>query len=125
MTVRNRWFWLGCIALVLVGIAWPDRASAGCTASLNCNNGCSLSFLCLPPHSQWMLACSAPSQVRQCSGNTSCLVGSNYVECDGNRFYCSAAPQCTRTLGTTATCAGTTYSCQTCSPGKPGCFFAP
>jgi hypothetical protein len=122
MTARHRWFWLGCIVLVLVGFAGADPASAGCTASRNCNNACSLSFLC--PGGAWVLACSAPSQVKQCLGATSCLVGSNYVECDGNRTYCSAAPQCTKTTST-ATCGGTTYSCASCTPGAPGCFYPP
>ena len=120
MSVRNR-----CLAGVLcslLAIASAVPASAGCTASVNCNNGCSLSFVCLS--SPWMLSCSAPSQVRQCTGTTSCLVGSNYVQCDGQQIFCSAAPQCTRTK-TSVTCAGTTASCSTCSPGAPGCFIAP
>jgi hypothetical protein len=122
MTARIRWFWLACGVLVLAGLAVPDVVSAGCTATRNCNNACSQSFLC--PGGAWVLACSAPSQIRQCTGNTSCLVGANYVECDGARSYCSAAPQCTKT-SSTATCGGTTYNCATCSPGAPGCFYPP
>ncbi len=50
--------------------AGPVEPSAqnGCTAQNdNCPDGC---------------------PTISCSGTTSCLVGSNYVECDGNRTYC-------------------------------------
>lgn len=110
---------LACVFLVFVA-ATP--ASAGCNASLNCNNGCSMSFVC--PDWSWLLSCSSPNQIRSCSGNTSCLVGSNYVQCDGVRTYCSAAPQCSRTM-VSVTCGSTTASCSTCTYGAPGCLIAP
>lgn len=49
------------------------QLSTGCTASLDCPDGTEIS----------------------CTGQQSCLVGSNYVECDGDRW-----PYCPGTCGT-------------------------
>lgn len=48
------------------GVVWT---SGGCTASLTCPSNCQ----------------------KHCSGTTSCSVGSNYVECDGQQHFC---PSC-------------------------------
>jgi hypothetical protein len=66
-----------------VGMDSVVWTSDGCTASLTCDSGC----------------------LRQCTGTTSCTVGSNYVECDGQQ----------------------STPCPTCNlsqyPGYPACGF--
>jgi hypothetical protein len=92
-TGRALLFSLLCLGLLAV-LASP--ASAGCTASINCNNACSISLFCPAPYTGCEVACAAPTQFRSCSGNTSCTVGTGSVTCDGTTFACPTQPQCTR-----------------------------
>ncbi len=76
--------------VVLLAALTPTVASAGCSATLNCNNACSLNLTCSAPYQPWFMSCSASSQTVSCTGNTSCNVESNYVQCDGRKYYCTS-----------------------------------
>lgn len=79
------------------GAVWTSGGS--CTAQLTCDSNC----------------------VKHCSGTT-CTVGSNYVECDGQQYFCPSCnisqypgyPQCAWRLCTWCVCinqGGTPSSC--------------
>lgn len=107
--------------LAVVFLASADRAVAGCTANKTCSNGTTIS----------------------CAGNSSCLVGLNYVECDGVRKTCpstscgasivcpppyqpwrlscsSSTGPCSKT-STSVTCGSTRYTCSQCESGQILC----
>jgi hypothetical protein len=98
-----------------------DLAVAGCTADKVCPNGTTIA----------------------CTGNTSCLVGLNYVECDGRRTTCpstscsstivcplpyqpwrlscsSSTGPCSKT-STSVTCGSTHRTCAMCENGTILC----
>lgn len=108
-------------ALALVFFVHDDLAIAGCTANKVCPNGTTIA----------------------CTGNSSCLVGINYVECDGVRKTCpssscgksivcplpyqpwrlscfSSTGPCSST-STSVTCGSTHYTCQQCESGQILC----
>ena len=97
---------LFCLGLLAV-LASP--ASAGCTASLNCNNACSISLLCPAPYTGCEVACAVSTQFVNCSGNTSCTVGTKSVTCDGLTYSCTI-PQCTKQR-TSVSCGLVTKLC--------------
>jgi hypothetical protein len=106
---------------LLMALGSPFAAHAGCTASLNCGNGCFASVEeCPPPYRPYSFSCSAPSQQLQCTGNSSCNVGSNYVECDSSRQTCST--QCFQG-STFADCGSTHLSCQQCQTHAISCML--
>jgi len=106
--------------LALLTILWtPSAAGAVCNASINCGNGCDASVEgCPPPYREYYFSCSAPSQQFQCTGSSSCLVGANYIECDGARQTCFN--QCF-SGSTWADCGSTHYTCQQCQSGTISC----
>ncbi|MEA2602797.1 MAG: hypothetical protein QOF89_3789 [Acidobacteriota bacterium] len=108
-------------SLVVAGAClWsPHLAVAGCTASVNCGNGCFASVQeCPPPYLPYSFSCSAPSQSFQCTGNNVCTSTSTYIECDGVRQTCTQ--QC-YSSATTADCGGTHLSCAKCQSHQISC----
>jgi hypothetical protein len=98
-------------------------ASAGCSATLNCNNACSLNLTCSAPYQPWFMSCSASSQTVSCTGNTSCNVESNYVQCDGRKYFCTSN-QCSQ--GSNYIRCGSTYRfCEDCEDYTVLCPIAP
>jgi hypothetical protein len=95
------------LAFVIAALL-PAPASAGCTASLNCNNACSLEFTCSPRPCE--LFCSAPSQTISCTGTTSCTVGATSVTCDTVTKSCPTTSQC-RQFSNSITCGSVTRQC--------------
>ena len=119
-----RRFALVVLAVCVLTVGLPALASAGCTASLNCGGACNLGLECpSPPYNQpWWISCFAPDQVVQCSGNNTCTVGSNFVECDGVKTYCWGSSWCYQ--GTNYLRCGTTQkSCERCQSGADSCFI--
>jgi hypothetical protein len=83
-------------SLLLLVLSSP--ASAGCTASLSCNNSCRLFYTCPSPYPPCDLVCIAPSQTISCTGTSVCSVGSSSVTCDGVTTSCPTASQCVQGL---------------------------
>lgn len=109
-------FTLVLLTVCALTLVLPSAASAVCTANKTCSGtGCFLGLECpSPPYSQpWWISCSAPDQHLSCTGQYSCLVGSNYVECDGVRSYCWGPDWCYQ--GTDyLRCGTTSASCSNC-----------
>ncbi|HEX4964359.1 MAG TPA: hypothetical protein VF173_26315 [Thermoanaerobaculia bacterium] len=91
-----------------VAVLLPAPATAGCTASVNCNNACSLDFTCSPRPCE--LFCSASSQTVSCTGNSVCSVGATSVTCDSVVKSCPTTSQCHQTSNS-VTCGTTTRMC--------------
>ncbi|HYO14783.1 MAG TPA: hypothetical protein VE685_16445 [Thermoanaerobaculia bacterium] len=108
-------------ALAVVFLVHDDLAVAGCTADKTCPNGTVIS----------------------CTGSSSCLVGLNYVDCDGRRTTCpntscsstivcpppyqpwrlscsSLSGPCSKT-STSVTCGSTHRTCAMCENGTITC----
>src|SRR4051812_20141721 len=100
------------LAFVIAALL-PAPASAGCTASLNCNNACSEELICSPRPCE--LFCSAPSQTASCTGAATCTVGTGSVTCDGVTKSCPTTSQC-RKGGAFIQC-GSTF--RQCTPNCP------
>lgn len=97
------------LLFLVAALALPTAASAGCTASLPCNNGCSLYKMCTSPYPPCELFCTASSQTVSCTGNSVCSVGTNSVTCDGVTTTCST----NRCIESTYSikCGNTTRNC--------------
>lgn len=115
------------LALVLVLAPAPDAAAGSCSAQQSCSDGSSIS----------------------CTGSSSCLVGADYVECDGTRTTCPGCdatytcptPEydqayvlyCSTSSGTcsvdnfndSVTCGSTTRTCAGCQAGLYPCIVPP
>ena len=78
----KRLLWTSLLALALI----PQDLSAGCTANAT--------------------QCSCPV-IASCTGQTTCIDGGNYVECDGERVYCNQ-PRCS------VSCPNPAASCSGC-----------
>ena len=116
-----RRFTLVVLAVCVLSLGLPAMASAGCTASLNCANGCFLGKECPAPYQPWWISCGTGDQVLSCSGQTSCLVGSNYIECDGRRWTCSSF-WCIEGSDYVK-CGNSSMSCQQCQNGTYNCIL--
>jgi hypothetical protein len=93
MTPRTGHVLLFCLGLLAV-LASP--AAAGCTASINCNNACSADLLCPAPYTGCEVYCAAQTQIKSCSGSTTCTSGASSVTCDGSTYSCPTTSQCTK-----------------------------
>jgi hypothetical protein len=93
-------------ALLVLGLSSAARAQQ-CTATVNCNNACSVSLICPYPYPPCEIGCSASSQILSCTGKSTCSVGAKSVTCDGATKTCPTASQCTKG-GAWLRC-GTTY----------------
>ena len=87
------------LPLVLAGIfalvASATASAQSCTASLNCNNACSIiDYICSSPYPPCDLSCFAGSQTVSCSGTTSCTVQTSSVTCDNVTKSCPTTSQC-------------------------------
>ncbi len=83
------------LGVALCGMLLPSPAMAtGCTATLTCNDACSVRVSCPPAGSDCFRACSAPASTLTCNGSTSCSVGTSSVTCDGVAHSCSTANRC-------------------------------
>ncbi len=96
------------VLAVMLAAVLPAPAAAGCTASVNCNNACSLDFTCSPRPCE--LFCSAASQVKTCSGTTTCSVGTSSVTCDNVTTSCPTTSQCHQ-FSNSITCGSVTRNC--------------
>lgn len=67
-----------------------------CTATVNCNNACSISLVCPYPYPPCEIGCSAASQILSCTGASTCSVGTKSVTCDGATQTCPTTSQCTK-----------------------------
>ena len=101
------------LAVVLAAVLPAPAAADGCTASVNCNNACSLDFICSPRPCE--LFCSASSQTKTCSGTMSCTVGTGSVTCDGVTTSCPTTSQCHQG-STSITCGSVTRVCTSNCP---------
>jgi hypothetical protein len=106
----------GCVFLALAAAA---PAAAGCTATLNCNNSCSIFGYQCPAPSSCVLSCFAPPQMLNCSGNSTCSVGAGSITCDGVQQSCTTGSRCFA-HGLEATCGTVTKVCQ---PPSRTCSF--
>jgi hypothetical protein len=88
----------------------PTFASAGCTATVSCNNACSAYLECPPHTNNCTYSCSAPSTSTTCSGTASCTVGTLSVTCDGTTYSCPTESRCV-TGYTWIKCANVTKTC--------------
>jgi hypothetical protein len=104
---------LAAFALVAVALAFvfSSPAVAGCTASVSCNNACSMSYTCQRPYPPCELYCEAYSTSVSCSGNTTCTVGSSSVTCDGSTVSCPGQSQCYWSGPYTIQCGPYSASC--------------
>ncbi|HEV2853749.1 MAG TPA: hypothetical protein VHC97_13180 [Thermoanaerobaculia bacterium] len=93
-------------ALLVLGLASAAGAQQ-CTATVNCNNACSVSLVCPYPYPPCEIGCSSPSQTLTCTGASTCSVGTKSVTCDGVTKSCPTTIQCTKG-GAWVKC-GTTY----------------
>lgn len=77
---------LATALLLPLALVPPADAGGSCSAWVDCSDG----------------------STKDCTGSSSCLVGSNYVECDGSRWTCptSSGTTCTAQL----TCPSPPYS---------------
>ena len=68
-------------------------SSAGCTATQNCYGSCFQQISCL--RVPCTLTCSFSAVSVSCTGNTTCNVGTNSVQCDNQApVVCPATPVC-------------------------------
>jgi hypothetical protein len=74
----------GGVALILVVFAVSPAAADTCSATKTCSDG----------------------STKSCTGNTSCLLGSDYAECDGTKNYC---PSATTTCSASLECQDSLY----------------
>ncbi|HTQ80723.1 MAG TPA: hypothetical protein VMM92_12050 [Thermoanaerobaculia bacterium] len=104
---------LGMVLLLLgiVALVAPQGAMASCTATLTCHNGCSEHLTC--PRTGLVISCSAPNQVINCSGSSSCTVGTSSITCDGATTNCSTATRCFIDPDSVL-CDSTFKACPTC-----------
>jgi hypothetical protein len=86
---------LFCVALCGMLLLPSPAMATGCTATLTCNNACSVRVNC-PPAGDCFRSCSAPASTLTCNGSTSCSVGTSSVTCDGVAHSCPTTSQCTK-----------------------------
>lgn len=96
------------VLAVVIAAVLPAPAAAGCTASVSCNNACSLDFTCSPRPCE--LFCSASSQTESCTGATTCTVGTKAVTCDGVTTSCPTTSQCHQ-FSNSISCGSVTKQC--------------
>jgi len=93
-------------ASLVLGLSSAAQAQQ-CTASVNCNNTCSISLVCPYPYPPCEIGCTFWSQTLSCTGASTCSVGTKSVTCDGVTKSCPTTTQCTKG-GAWVKC-GTTY----------------
>ena len=98
-------------AILALGMTGTASAQT-CSASLNCNNACSLDYICPDPYPPCELFCSASSQTISCTGTSTCSVNAvaKTVTCDGVTKTCPTASQC-RQFTYSIRCGSTTKNC--------------
>jgi hypothetical protein len=94
----KKFAYFGAPLVLFLGFLHP--AQAGCTAQLTCQPACNLDVFC-PRQYQLCreVSCSWPGTVINCSGNTTCTVGSGSVTCDGTVVHCPPLFICKATSG--------------------------
>jgi hypothetical protein len=84
-------------------------SSAGCSATHNCYGSCFQQTFCA--REPCTLTCSYSALAVSCTGNTTCNVGTNSVQCDNQApVVCPATPVCSND-GNSIQCGITVQTC--------------